>query len=65
MCSVETWMRKVCVKTTSGLNGKVNIFWEGHKILGNLHLIFVLCSANQNQGENFAKFCGLFGIYEL
>ena len=24
---------------------KVHIFWEGHKILQNLHLTFVLCSA--------------------
>ena len=27
---------------------KVHIFWEGHKILRNLHLTFVLCSASQN-----------------
>ena len=27
---------------------KVHIFWEGHKILRNLHLTFVLWSANQN-----------------
>ena len=26
---------------------KVHIFWEGHKILRNLQLIFVLCSASQ------------------
>ena len=26
---------------------KVHIFWEGPKILGNLHLTFVLCSASQ------------------
>ena len=26
---------------------KVLIFWEGHKILRNLHLTFVLCSASQ------------------
>ena len=31
----------------------------------NLHLTFVLCSASQNQGEDFAKFCGLLRIYEL
>ena len=29
------------------LNDKVHIFWEGHKILRNLHLTFVLCSASQ------------------
>jgi hypothetical protein len=27
--------------------GKVHIFWEGYKILRNLHLTFVLCSASQ------------------
>ena len=26
---------------------KVHIFWEGHKILQNLHHTFVLCSASQ------------------
>ena len=26
---------------------KVHIFWEGHKILRNLHLTFVLCSTSQ------------------
>ena len=44
---------------------KVYIFWEGHKILRNLHLNFVLCSASQKWGEDFAKFCGLLRIYEL
>ena len=56
---------------TIGINGtlklsiKVQIFWEGYKILQNLHLTFVLCSASQKQGEDFAKFCGLLRIYEL
>ena len=27
-------------------SSKVHIFWEGHKILWNLHLTFVLCSAS-------------------
>ena len=31
----------------------------------NLHLSFVLCSASQKDGEDFAKFCGLLRIYEL
>ena len=44
---------------------KVHIFWEGHKILRNLLLTFVLCSASQKQGGDFAKFCGLLRIYEL
>ena len=29
------------------LNIKVHIFWEGHKVLWNIHLTFVLCSASQ------------------
>ena len=31
----------------SNLVVKVHIFWEGHKILRNLHPTFVLCSASQ------------------
>ena len=30
-----------------GLGFKVHIFWEGHKILRNLHLTFALCSTSQ------------------
>ena len=44
---------------------KVHIFWEGHKILRNLHRRFVLCSASQIYGGDFTKFCGLLRIYEL
>ena len=44
---------------------KFHIFWEGHKILQNLHRTFVLCSASQIIGGDFAKFCGLLRIYEL
>ena len=37
--------------------GKVHIFWEGHNFLQNLHLnFFVLCSASQKEGGDFAKF---------
>ena len=32
---------------------KVHIFWEGHKILRNLHLLFVLCTASQIIGGDF------------
>ena len=38
---------------------KVHIFWEGHKILWNLHLTFVLCSASQKKvkiSQNFVAF---------
>ena len=38
---------------------------EGHKILRNLHQIFVLCTVSQIIGGDFAKFCGLLRIYEL
>ena len=41
---------------------KVHIFWEGHKILRNLHQSFVLCTASQIIGGDFAKFCGLLRI---
>ena len=44
---------------------KVHIFWEGLKILRNLHLTFFLCSAIQKSGGDFEKFCGLLRIYEL
>ena len=44
---------------------KVHIFWEGHKILRYLHQLFVLCTASQIFGGDFAKFCGLLRIYEL
>ena len=44
---------------------KVHIFWEGHKILRNLHLTFVLCSASQKSGGDFANFCSLLRIYKL
>ena len=42
------------------LPGKVHIFREGHKILRNLHLGFVLCSC-----ENFVNFSGLLRKHEL
>ena len=45
--------------------GKVHIFWEGHKILRNLHLTFDCMYSSQKLGEDFAKFCGLLRIYEL
>ena len=51
--------RNVCIPY------KVQTFWEGHKILQNLHRRFVLCSASQIYGEDFANFCGLLRIYEL
>ena len=44
---------------------KVYIFWEGHKILRNLHLWFVLCYASLIYSGDFEKLCGLLRIYEL
>ena len=44
---------------------KVHIFWECHKILRNLHRRYVLCSASQIYGGDFAQFCGLLRMYEL
>ena len=44
---------------------KVHIFWEGHKILWNLHLTFDYSTYSQKLSEDFAKFCGLLRIYEL
>ena len=44
---------------------KVHTFWEGHKMLENIHRRFVLCSASQIYVGDFAKFCGLLRIYEL
>ena len=43
----------------------INVFWEGHKFLRNLHRRFVLCSNCQIYDGDFAKFYGLLRIYEL
>ena len=44
---------------------KVHIFWEGHKILRNLHHRFERYYIGQIYGGDLAKFCGLLRIYEL
>ena len=44
---------------------KAHIFWEGHKVLRNLHQLFVLRTASQIIAGDFAKFCGLLRIYEF
>ena len=44
---------------------KVHIFWEGHKILRNLHRRFDRYYMGQIYGGYFSKFCGLLRIYEL
>ena len=43
---------------------EVHIFWEGLKILWNLHRLFVLCTACQIIGEDFPKICGLLRMNE-
>ena len=44
---------------------KVHIFWEGHKILRNLHQLFDWQYIGQIIDGYFAKCCGLLRIYEL
>ena len=41
------------------------VFWEGHKILRNLHRRFDWHNIGQIYGGDFAKFCGFLKIYEL
>ena len=36
-----------CLWENMPMPSKVHIFWEGHKILRNLHLTFVLCRISQ------------------
>ena len=45
--------------------GKVYIFWEGHKVLRNLHHRFDLYYIGQIYSGDFAKICSLLRIYEL
>ena len=44
---------------------KGHIFWEGHKILRNLHQLFDCQYIGQIIGGDFLKFCGLLRVYEL
>ena len=67
---VQLWLQKVLFlhcKVSLHFCGltlpyKVHIFWEGHKILWNLHQLFDIWKIN---GGDFAKFCGLLRIYKL
>ena len=68
--SLDLWHENVCFCiefncVDKKLAFKVHIFWEGHKILQNLHLTFDWHYIGQKEGEDFAKFCGLLRIYEL
>ena len=44
---------------------KIHIFWEGHKILRNLHCRIDRYYIGQIYCGDFAKFCGLLRTYEL
>ena len=44
---------------------KVHIFWEGHKVMQNLHCIFHPYYTGQINCGDFAKFCGILRRYEL
>ena len=58
-------MKHDLIRVLASLLGKVHIFWEGYTILRNIHRRYVLFSASQIYGGDFAKFFGLFRIYEL
>ena len=64
----EGWENFACTLVTGqgdNTKCKVHIFWEGHKILWNLHQLFDWQYIGQIIGGDFAKFCGLLRIYEL
>ena len=51
----QSWQMIKC----TAISIKVHIFWEGHTILRNLHLTFVLCSAVKSKVkilQNFGAF---------
>ena len=59
------WFYSFCNFKKIVQKAKVHIFWEGHKILRNLHLKFDYSTHSQILCGDFAKFCGLLRIYEL
>ena len=64
ICNITICIQSVCILLNI-LCFKVHIFWEGHKILRNLHRLFDRQYIGQIIGGDFAKFCGLLRIYEL
>ena len=52
------WARKERIKMRSKIQNtsKVHIFWEGHKILRNLHLTFVLCKGQAKSNFSIRGF---------
>ena len=60
-CSAKLLFQKVFFK----IFHKVQIFWEGHKILQNLQCRFEFYYIGLIYGGDFAKICGLLRIYDL
>ena len=60
----STWKKVGKWESQFDSHGKVHIFWEGHKILRNLHRIFHRYYIGQIYGGDFAKIWGLLRIYE-
>ena len=65
----DSWnLIKLFIVQSSFMNhitSEAHLFWEGHKILRNLHQLFDWQYIWQIIGGDFAKFCGLLRIYEL
>ena len=74
---VKSFFKRLCMSRGTGIPAtkvlvtmcmyyvvKVHIFWEGHKILRNLHQLFDWQNIGQIIGGDFAKFCGVLRIYE-
>ena len=57
----QLWMVVLLKLTTTKIPVKVHIFWEGHKILGNLHLTFDWHYIGEKQ--NFVAFIRWFHEY--
>ena len=62
---LRLWQKSAKQKSLVFWNIKVQIFYEGHKILRNLHRRFDRYYIGQIYGGDFAKLCGLLRIYEL
>ena len=56
---------QIFVAFSEKLNFKVQIFWEGHKILKDLPIFLTLLSNEEKLGDFFSTFCGLLRISEL
>ena len=65
LCGFRQWQKGLAVSKSKKCKFKVHTFWEGRKILRNLHDRFVHYYIGQIYDGDFAKFCGLLRIYEL